>query len=1259
MSRLNKIFILFIALMIFTINPTDALSDVFNGSFERSLSSVHAPGWQGRRGTYRIRTSSVSGSGFGRKYLEVSGEHKAVSSQMFYVTPGRLHTVSLMIKEDSESVRENTAVVAFKFFDSSGTPLDESVNVPGLVFSNYLNKKWTSYINDPEPLSTHWQEWHKSFFVPREAVAAKIYLYNWDVSTKTLWDNIQVVQGPATLVPNGDFEKGAPHFFVGNFEKRDVDNVFGKTHVRVRSGKKIITKGLISIKGGQSYTLSTLVKVESGYVNYFDGPQALVGLKIYRQDGSEILRSDPEDDWPKGLNWSRLYKMWYSTIGFARHNNQWNYWHKQIAFSENAARAKIGLYAIGDQDVLFDLLSLSKEKPNLVASGHRERIINSGNMTTARAQTELFSVHPNTRHRLGLVVSEDPDVDVGSTASVGIIFYDSSGRVITPEKLPKYMNLGLNYSTYLSPDCWYYSLSRPQLTDKNQQYTLSFTSPPNAAMAQILFHRLNTSTSISISELSIREDPVANKINNGSFEFGFNQWRPLVNERLARGRIEIIPESNAYDGGFHVRINSHGHYSAIKSDNVITLSKNEPHTVSFSVRGSSDFDISNPAAVAFEFVDKNGDPIESSISPTGLTYSSYLKGLWYKYIKASNISTSWRHFSHHFFPPQGTHSARLYIYKLCSSDSCSGYIEVDQVTLTKDLDKHLIPNSDFELSSGTNLTGWTGDHEICQDPDTGRACLQIKGQGNSSRTGLLPIKGGSHYVFHTRVKEKINKTVSHCLMDDSDCFDSQRSALFALDVYDAEGNILRSHSSDGVVTNMNWSQALRKWYSYIGPVPWFTDYYEDKDFSEGLHDAVQSLKKSSWSMVLDSFQPADSWRTYARVFSFSKEARFVRLHLYNWNHVTSTLFDNVTLQELDYKSSEQTGFKSAIVWFLNPEPSHIPRTLENWESILPFIAYVDEQGTPLDWLFDAVILYPTNYRSRQSKQVWENFLHQIFVSNLDLDDRDSDGITDESWFEDAPSWLSALTQSLGVAQQYIGNSRGKIKIYITIPTTHTHEEKGIVGFFDETEFGDVDGDRVSEDATQTEDQKKILGWYIDTVIDLWDALPESDREKIELVGFHWLHEVVSGSQSVAMKFVSDHLKKKGLRLSQSPYNISKNKKAYYPVKMNAIWSEYFDVHFFQPNYTFTFKSLPYLEPQSVENSFVLAGITNNAVNLELDINKDRYQHYLDVGRKYGAQEKGMSTIMYEVAGWLYSCALLKPEHRSAYDEFYRYVSGQE
>ena len=176
---------------------------------------------------------------------------------------------------------------------------------------------------------------------------------------------------------------------------------------------------------------------------------------------------------------------------------------------------------------------------------------------------------------------------------------------------------------------------------------------------------------------------------------------------------------------------------------------------------------------------------------------------------------------------------------------------------------------------------------------------------------------------------------------------------------------------------------------------------------------------------------------------------------------------SVPAAEPGYPNPEKTGFHNCVLIY--------ERDARTMEDLRFYAAEVRRDGKPVRWGFDA-FLFLTLYHNGQEtsymksgKVLWETWLDRYFAPGRDIDA------------------LNRAIESVGEMPP------SKRKVIITFPWMSSEV----------TDFGDVDGDGISENLSREEDRAKVAAWYIDLAKRKFAA---GRYRHLELWGFYWMRE---------------------------------------------------------------------------------------------------------------------------------------------------------
>ncbi len=260
------------------------------------------------------------------------------------------------------------------------------------------------------------------------------------------------------------------------------------------------------------------------------------------------------------------------------------------------------------------------------------------------------------------------------------------------------------------------------------------------------------------------------------------------------------------------------------------------------------------------------------------------------------------------------------------------------------------------------------------------------------------------------------------------------------------------------------------------------------------------------------------------------------------------------------------------------------------EDLIPYLAYVDENGEQKDTMFDSFLFlfigdFPVGggqAHQNGTKAGWEWALEDAFKEGTNL-----------MAMEEAAGQVKT---NLGLGEDF------KYKVSLTL----YYPSLGV------TNFGDVDGDGKSENLDVLKDRFKVMEWYIKKIRDTFDA---QNFKNIELVGYYWFHEAIETADTQSIELlneVADLVHDQDCDFFWIPYFTANGYDA---------WAEYgFDIAVMQPNYVFKLET-PY---SNVINCAQLTQLYGMGLEMEItsesltDMNYfKKYMQYVAGGVEYG------------------------------------------
>ena len=252
----------------------------------------------------------------------------------------------------------------------------------------------------------------------------------------------------------------------------------------------------------------------------------------------------------------------------------------------------------------------------------------------------------------------------------------------------------------------------------------------------------------------------------------------------------------------------------------------------------------------------------------------------------------------------------------------------------------------------------------------------------------------------------------------------------------------------------------------------------------------------------------------------------------------------------------------------------------------PYVGYVDENGQIVDTMFDGYLFLPstgnlpsggrpwgTNYATD-----WNYLFNELFKSGVNFD---------------------ALNRTAETTKAALGLDELKLKVFVTIP----HMDDTLYS------FGDIDLDGDNDPLTTLEGRVYAAQAYAERVIKKFDSMGYAN---LELCGFYWFHEEISGGDVQTAKEVNKMFDEIGYQLFWIPY---------FQANGYARWQEFgFDVCCYQPNYAFSIN----VEESRIEQAVTSAITYGMCIEMEIDgaaLGDERffnkYMGYLSYGEKLG------------------------------------------
>ncbi len=208
-------------------------------------------------------------------------------------------------------------------------------------------------------------------------------------------------------------------------------------------------------------------------------------------------------------------------------------------------------------------------------------------------------------------------------------------------------------------------------------------------------------------------------------------------------------------------------------------------------------------------------------------------------------------------------------------------------------------------------------------------------------------------------------------------------------------------------------------------------------------------------------------------------------------------------ETLDYAGTDNTSVKANDISF-------VKTTMTDTERLLAYAAYLDKDGNIVDTFMDGFILTGgddipsgSNIGETSYMKDWEYLFDCVF---------------------NGTTGMNHIEEVVQTVKDALNKPDYKVQIYITLyPIRDTV-----------VDFGDVDGDGVSENLTIEADRKKALDWFVGKCVDEFNNRGYSN---LEFGGFWWYNESVGlgRDDTHLMKETADAIHAKNLSFIWIPY----------------------------------------------------------------------------------------------------------------------------
>jgi len=316
----------------------------------------------------------------------------------------------------------------------------------------------------------------------------------------------------------------------------------------------------------------------------------------------------------------------------------------------------------------------------------------------------------------------------------------------------------------------------------------------------------------------------------------------------------------------------------------------------------------------------------------------------------------------------------------------------------------------------------------------------------------------------------------------------------------------------------------------------------------------------------------------------------------------------------------------------------------NWrpENFLPYVSYVDREGKPRDWFYDAYLFlmfsggpsgqgYSDGATNRKD---WEFYLDEEFAPDREF---------------------AALDTVIGNAARQMAVKTPTVPVIVMIPYPSVNQK----------DFGDVDGDGATENLASAGGREKVVSWFLRAFIERWE---KAKFPHLKLWGFYWMNEGIAPPDEAIVKAAAREIHSLGYKFHWIPW---------FKAPGAEKWRDFgFDLAVMQPNYAF----IPPAGRVQVPDENRLTTAANMCrrlgMGIEIELNmlrnmeadkaapvepRDRInlQLYLDHGDdSLDGYQAGAVRAYYQsynaIAGL---CASSDPALRQLYDDLYHFHKG--
>ncbi|MBR6783739.1 MAG: DUF4855 domain-containing protein [Clostridia bacterium] len=195
-----------------------------------------------------------------------------------------------------------------------------------------------------------------------------------------------------------------------------------------------------------------------------------------------------------------------------------------------------------------------------------------------------------------------------------------------------------------------------------------------------------------------------------------------------------------------------------------------------------------------------------------------------------------------------------------------------------------------------------------------------------------------------------------------------------------------------------------------------------------------------------------------------------------------------------YTSKERSSYATLENTSLNSKDMPLICLGQGEENqLLPMVAYLDENGEIKDTMFDG-FLYWAGFALPSGAATYQPATFADWKAHLDYT------------FNNSVNGIDKLEETVQQVKDALNIPDYKVKVYVSSLSVFDDPASHGGGFAKNvTEFGDIDGDGVSENMTLYEDRQKLYSWFINAVYQKFEA---KGYKNIEFDGINYMDESV-------------------------------------------------------------------------------------------------------------------------------------------------------